>query len=139
MLSLQSRRKCGKSSSEDYPKPPPLVRRRAAICWDAPRPDAVRTARSAGAVKSAARCLARREQSHAQARPFFTGGASMASTHLLTGLSTVAPDLGSSVRLCARRTSSHRPLMPCGAGRVVYSSDSSSPQIRLFVMNMPLR
>ncbi len=45
------------------------------------------TERKAGQRRRA--LLARRERSHAQDRPFFTGGTSMASTHPLTGLSTV--------------------------------------------------
>jgi hypothetical protein len=80
------------------PRSTPRGERVASICRDAPRPDKSRRPRRARRVKSAARFLARRERSHAQARPFFTGEASMASTCLLTRLSTVAAVLADLVQ-----------------------------------------
>jgi hypothetical protein len=75
-------------------KTKPLVRRRAASalrrCVGAPLvPTHLNgTERKAWQMR---RALARRERSHAQGRPFFTGGPSMASTHHLPRLSTVPP------------------------------------------------
>jgi hypothetical protein len=80
------------------PRSTPRGERVASICRDAPRPDISCGPRRARRVKSAARFLARRERSHAQARPFFTGEASMASTCLLTRLSTVAAVLADLVQ-----------------------------------------
>jgi len=53
----------------------------ASMCQDVPRPDTSCRPWSARRGKCAALFLARRERSHALARPFFTGEASMASTH----------------------------------------------------------
>jgi hypothetical protein len=55
---------------------------RASMCLGAPRPDTSSRPPRARRVKSAAHFLARRERSHAQVRPSFTGEASMASTCL---------------------------------------------------------
>ena len=70
----------------------PLVRRRAASarrCVGTPLVPTSHARYGAQGWSKAPRLLARRERSHAQARPFFTGGPSMASTNPLTCLSTV--------------------------------------------------
>lgn len=84
--------------------------------------------------------FARRERSHAQGRPFFTGGTSMASTHHLPRLSTVLPAWLSSFIAVAKTLldlGRYRPIRPCRK-RAGEQRTEGSPPLRAKLRAAPL-